>query len=254
MIPVNWATSLSFYGIGFTPTQLNSPWPPLRQGYRPCTGRNVLEREITGIENNPMTLLEQVELTDTYMQKGHSCTRCNHKTGSAPPSSFDHSHPLKWTQGHGSPGKHGPATLAFATRFYPVCLGRHKEAEMPFVGSESLLPTLHLPYIPTAFCSYPASKILFMFSYVKNDICSLWVHIHRCILHRNTQELSLPPRDNHNNSVVILGSNPPSSHYLCVHKPRVERDTLTSTDPLRYTALLQFVPSTQTCHGHPSIP
>ena len=107
-----------------------------------------------------------------------------------------------------------------------------KRQRCPLWGLRSLLPTFHLPYIPTAFCSYPASKILFMFSYVKNDICSLWVHIHRCILHRNTQELSLPPRDNHNCGCATHrqqlcgdpGKQPPKlSLFVCAQAQSGER-------------------------------
>ena len=175
MIPVNWATSLSFYGIGFTPIQLNSPWPPLRQGYRPCLGRNVLEREITGIENNPMTLLEQVELTDTYMQKGTAVPGAITKLGQphlALLITATHSSEHKVTALLESMGQLPLPLQQGSTLYVWIDIKRQR---CPLWGLRSLLSTFHLPYIPTAFCSYPASKILFMFSNVKNDICSLWV-------------------------------------------------------------------------------
>ena len=50
--------------------------------------------------------------------------------------------------------------------------------------------------------------------------------------------LSPPSRDYHSNILVILGSSTPGSHYLCVHKPRVEGDTLIPRGPNTYTAFL----------------
>lgn len=111
--------------------------------WKKCTGK-----EITGIENNPMTLLgtsganryvyaKEVQLYQVQSQNWVSPTLALLITAT-------HSSELRSPR---SPGKHGPATLAFATRFHPVCLDRHKRQRCPLWGLRSLLSTFHLPYI-----------------------------------------------------------------------------------------------------------
>lgn len=73
----------------------------------------------------------------------------------APPDSSDHSYSLQLTQGHGSPGKYGQASLSFATVFCTMYLGMCKEVGMLFMDSHVLAP-YSLPAIhPNRFPASP---------------------------------------------------------------------------------------------------
>lgn len=174
MIPVNWATSLSLLWDWRRPNPTQFSWPPLRQGYRPC-----LWKKCTGKGNH------------WYREQSHDlawtsgANRHVYAKGTAVPGAITklgQPHPALLIQPP-TCCKHKVTALLESKGQLPLpckCSTLYvwidiKRAEMPSLwvwGPCSPLSTCH---IPTAFCSYPASKILFMFSNVKNDICSLWV-------------------------------------------------------------------------------